>query len=84
MWESVRSGEKKYISPYKVLADYSIDSLQDYEPGLFRTMLEPLMETIDNNNIYYKVLMQLYSELSYFEKVPSKLVPLDSLLNEFI
>ncbi|MDR2656008.1 MAG: hypothetical protein LBC56_08115 [Oscillospiraceae bacterium] len=84
MWKSVRIGEKKYISPFKPLADYFIDSLLFYEPGMFRTLFEPLFEAADKNGPYYGALESLYNQLELFDKIPVKLVPEDSLLREFI
>lgn len=84
MWASVRAGEKKYISPYKRFADFSIDSLILYEPCVLLQFLRPLIERMDNTSEYYPRFEKIRDVLGYFAEMSPEYVAKDSLLREFI
>jgi len=84
MWKSVRKGERLYITPYKDSADYKINSILDYEPGIFQPILMPLLKTVDPNSHYYKWLHYLYDVLCHFQPLPLDKLPEQSLLHEFV
>lgn len=77
-WESVLLGEKLYIDPYKHTANFTINSSHPYEVCVYKYCLKAL------NMANYPVL---YDRLRPFESVAmldKKLVPQDSLLQEFV
>lgn len=84
MWASVRAGEKKYISPYKRYADFSIDSLILYEPCVLLGFLRPLMEQMDALGEHYPRFEKLGGVLGYFCEMSAGHVAPNSLLREFI
>ena len=80
MFQSVETGENKYIMPYKHRSDYDIDTFMAYELNAYRnSLINQLRELSD------------YPELTDITKVLEQLVPLnkkdisrDSLICEFI
>ncbi len=84
MWTSVRTGEKKYISPYKRFADLSIDSLILYEPCVLLQFLRPLIEQMPSSSEHYPRFEQIRNVLGYFAEMQPQFVAQDSLLREFI
>lgn len=83
-WYNIRVGEKKYISPYKGLADYVINSTHPYEIGLLRGFLEGVFEGIPEEVRRRDELLKMGDALSLFDPVREDLVPENSLLREFI
>ena len=84
MWYSVNRGEQKYIFPYQEEADSMFNSSLIYELGVLKDYAMPLLEEIDNSNYEYSEAKRLRRMLGYFESIPSKDVPRNSLLREFI
>lgn len=82
---SVQRGESLYITPYKSLADYDIDSFFAYELGVYRNVLPKLC---GNEFEKYERAADDRSVLPYFlsvaEEIPSELVPDASVVKEFI
>ncbi len=84
MWKSVVDGENRYIRPYRLTADYTVNSTHIYEPCVFRTMAIPLLREIPEDNIYFRKARDIESKLMRFEAVDASYVPDNSLLREFI
>ena len=79
MWDHVCEGEDKYIKPYRVTANYLLDTTHLYEPLLYHTYLEKILK--NSNNAYGK---ELYEKLQYCGYLTEDIVPDDSLLWEFL
>lgn len=84
MWENVVSGENKYIRPYRLSADYTVNSAHIYEPCVLRSRVIPLLREIAEDSPYYKKARELDSRLMRFEPVCDALVPDGSMLREFL
>ena len=98
MWENVCSGERKYINPYRDTADYKIDSAMDYEPGVYRSILQPFLDEsltheladgrrfqgIEEIPQQDIILSELLLDLSRFSPLPENLIPSDSVIREFL
>ena len=84
MWPSVVRGEDSYIRPYRITADYTINSIHIYEPCVFRTMAIPILREIPLDSPNYNRARHLESRLMRFEPVPITLVPENSMLREFL
>lgn len=84
MWPSVLAGEDKYIRPYRITADYTINTIHIYEPCVMRGLAIPLLREIPQDNPYYRKARELESCLMRFEPVGNDMVPEDSMLREFI
>ena len=79
MWNHVCDGEDKYIKPYRVSANYLLDTTHLYEPLLYHTYLEKILKKSTND--YGK---ELYQKLQYCGYLTEDVVPDDSLLWEFL
>lgn len=84
MWDRVVAGENSYIRPYRILADYTVNSIHLYEPCVLRTMAIPILRDIPLDSPYYKKARDLESRLMRFEPVDADLVPDSSMIREFI
>ncbi len=84
MWDNVVSGEDKYIRPYRLSADYTVNSIHIYEPCVLRTMAIPIIRRIPADSPVYRKARELDARLMRFEPVSADLVPDNSMLREFI
>ena len=84
MWHQVVEGENRYIRPYRISADYTVNSIHIYEPCVLRTVAIPLLRAIAADSLYYKKARDLESRLMRFEPVSPELVPANSMLREFL
>lgn len=80
MFESVESGENKYIMPYKYRSDYDVDTFLPYEMSAYRTeLMEQLREMSD-----VPELTETIEVLEKLAPLDGSLIPGDSLVCEFI
>lgn len=84
MWPQVIEGENRYIRPYRIWADYTVNSIHIYEPCVLRTVAIPLLRAIEIDSLHYKKARDLESRLMRFEPVDAALVPDGSMLREFL
>jgi uridine kinase len=84
MWDNVVKGEDKYIRPYRLSADYTVNSIHIYEPCVLRVIAIPLLREIPEDSECYKKARLLESKLMRFEQIDPNLVPKESMLREFI
>ena len=84
MWPNVRRGEKLYISPYKNRADIIFDSSLPYEVSVMKNFALPLLQAVPEENTRRGELLELIEAFQWFEPIDPELVPVDSLLREFI
>lgn len=84
MWQGVEAGENKYIRPYRISADYTVNSIHIYEPCVLRTVAIPLLRAIAPESPNYRKARDLESRLMRFEPLPASLVPDASMLREFL
>lgn len=84
MWESVRRGEKKYISPYKQKADVIFDTALPYEVPLLKNYSDRLFTGLDPTISRYAEILDIQQALCLFEALDEAYVPPTSLLREFI
>lgn len=84
MWDSVVRGEEKNIFPFQEEADSMFNSSLIYELGVLKDYAIPLLQEIDNSSKEFSEAKRLIRMLGYFESIPSKDIPKNSLLREFI
>ena len=84
MWANVRRGEKLYISPFKHRANYIFDSSLPYEVSVMKNFALPLLQAVPEENARRGELLELIEAFQWFEPIDPELVPVDSLLREFI
>lgn len=83
-WESVRTGEEKYIFPYTDEADVVLNTSYIYEIGVLKVYVEPLLYTVKVDSPYYKRARQLLDSLKIFFPISSEYLASDNVLREFI
>lgn len=83
-WQSVRSGEEKYIFPYIHEADTIVNTALPYEIGVLKVYVLPLLLSVNVNSIYYEEARRLVDFLKQFFPIPGEYVNDESILREFI
>ncbi len=84
MWASVRKGEFKWIYDTQEGANYVFNSFSSYELSVMKKYAMPLLEEIDTENEYFPVAERLIRMLKFFDDIPDKWVPCNSIIREFI
>jgi len=84
MWDNVRDGEKKYISPFKYKADLLFDSSMAYEVPVMKRYATKAIKEVPDGTKRQEELRAVLQTLLEFGEVDSKLVPPESILREFI
>lgn len=83
-WHLVRKGEEKNIFPFQENADVIFNSALIYEIFVLKGYAEKLLKSIDKTRPQYVEAKRLLGFLSYFLEAPTKDIPQDSILREFI
>lgn len=83
-WESVRSGEKRYIFPHQEHADVMFNSALIYELAVLKPFAEPLLREIEPGTTQYNESRRLLAFLEWFHPCRTDLIPDNSILREFI
>ena len=84
MWPGVRKGEERNIFPFQEEADVMFNSSLVYELLVIKTVALPLLQKVTQDMPQYAEARRLIEFLSYFLSAPSNLVPLNSILREFL
>ncbi|MDR0248877.1 MAG: nucleoside kinase [Oscillospiraceae bacterium] len=84
LWAGVRRGEKKYISPYKELADITIDTCLPYEVNVMRSHALPLFSGISADLERSAELRLIAPRLEEFYPIDTAILSRKSLLREFV
>ena len=84
MWASVRKGEFKWIYDTQEGANYVFNSFSSYELSVMKKYAMPLLEKIDVDSEYFPVAERLIRMLKFFDDIPDKWVPCNSIIREFI
>lgn len=85
MWQSVRSGEFRWIYPNQEGADFVFNSSLIYEMCVLRTQALPALREIKQTDPQYIVANRLIKYLKYFRPIEDEsIIPCNSLLREFI
>jgi uridine kinase len=83
-WESVRSGEEKWIYPYQEEADAMFNSALIFEFSVLRSYAEPILRQVPKNCPEYAEAHRLLRFVDYFAPISDPEIPLTSLLREFL
>ena len=84
IWPTVCECEEKYIVPFKNSAEIFIDSCISYEPCIFHSYLEEIINNCNKDDYFYPKLLEVHNKLMYFNKLNSAIIPPNSILREFI
>jgi len=83
-WNTVRSGEEKYIFPYINEVNKIVNTSLVYEVGVLKVFVEPLLYSVKSNSPAYNEARRLIDSLRVFFPIPSDYVTDESILREFI
>jgi uridine kinase len=83
-WESVRTGEKRYIFPFQENADVMFNSALAYELSALKPFAEPLLRQVPYGTPEYVEAKRLLAFLEWFLPIDSEFIPDNSILREFI
>ncbi|HHW79658.1 MAG TPA: nucleoside kinase [Acholeplasmataceae bacterium] len=84
MWSSVRRGEFKWIYPYQNEANFVYNSELTYEFGVLKQYAIEHLRAIPTESKHFITANRLLKFLKYFVEIDEKLVPVNSILREFI
>ena len=84
MWANVRRGEHQWIFPFQNDVDYICNSAMEYEIGVLKVMIEPLLRGVPTTDPNYETVTELLSILDKVSSWDTTLVPGTSLLREFV
>lgn len=83
-WDMVNKGEEKNIFPFQEEANVIFNTSLIYELGVLKGVAMPLLEEITREEQEYAEATRLKNMLKYFRTIPTKYVPTNSLLKEFL
>ena len=83
-WRDVRDGEEKYVFPFQDSADVMFNTSLAYELAVLKSYAEPLLFTIEPEDLEYETARRLLGLLKNVLPIPSESVPKVSILREFI
>ena len=85
MWDSVRSGEKRWIFPYQENADVIFNSSTLYEIAVLKKHIFPLLTAVEPEDPCYEAVQGVVKILNYvLEADVDDEIPPTSLVREFI
>ncbi len=84
MWDNIRTGEKKYISPFKDKADLQFDTSLMCEVGVMKHYMTDLLSHIPEGIVRYEEALTILPAFARFEAIDPQLVAESSLLREFM
>ncbi len=84
MWPQVLNGEEHYLYPFKPYADKIIVTLHPYELCVYKNHFEQMVHSADKNHPVYEYATIVLNGLQGFSSISPDLVPLNSLIREFI
>lgn len=84
LWDNVRTGENKYLFPYRDLADIKINSVHLSAPCVFRDICLPMLSNAHLEGAARQDAQRLMQALRQFVPIEPKCVPPTSLLREFL
>jgi len=85
MWDSVRSGEKRWIFPYQENADVIFNSSTLYELAVLKKHIFPLLTAVEPEDDCYEQVRGIVKILNYVQEADvDDEIPPTSLVREFI
>ncbi|MBN2585961.1 MAG: hypothetical protein JXA64_06815 [Candidatus Fermentibacteraceae bacterium] len=84
VWASVKRGERRNIFPFQEDADAMFNSSLPYELPVLKKYAEPLLSKVPYSSPAYHKAVKLLDVLDCVRPIDEALVPITSLLREFI
>ena len=82
LWENVCRGEARYITPYRDLADVSLNTALGYEVPVLAKVAEPQFFELPDDAPHLDLVLAAQRAADRFEPISPSLVPKTSLLRE--
>lgn len=83
-FKAVERGELKYITPFKALADFDIDTIIPYELSVYKKFLLGELIEMDENPAYDLDIKDMISVLNEVDSIEFEQVPPESIIREFL
>ena len=83
-WASVRHGEDKWVVPFQQNADANFCTGFQFELAILKGQALPLLEAVTQDDPYYLEAQRLKRVLNRFHDISADMLPVDSLLREFV
>ena len=84
MWDNIREGEKKHISPFKGKADLQFDTSLECEVCVMKGFMQELLRDVPAGIPRYQEVQSILPAFDRIEGIDPALVARDSLLREFL
>ncbi len=84
LWPNVRRGEDRNIFPFQNSADAVFNSALEYELGVLKPVVTPLLQEVKPDNPGYSEATRLLLFLKHFAPIREGMVPARSILREFL
>lgn len=84
LWDNVVKGEIMNIHPFENRADFKLNSMFEYEPCVVKAQVLEVLRDLPQNSIYKPNADILIKKLEKVPQISENLVPINSLLREFI
>ncbi|MGN0464408.1 MAG: uridine kinase [Acutalibacteraceae bacterium] len=84
LWKGVRTGEDRYLFPFRDRADIKIDSIHPYELCVYKELATDLLGHIKSDSVYYNEAQTYIEKLNKLQSLEKSRVPDNSLLHEFL
>ncbi len=84
LWSGVRSNEEANIFPYVEQYEYHIDSTVPYELGILQFHLPDILALVPTDSVHRSEADEILRRLASVPRLSDRLLPEDSLYQEFI
>lgn len=84
LWKNVTAGEDKYLFPFRDNADIKANTIHLYEDCVLKHQALSLLSDSNISDEFKAEAKRLCKALEKFDDISEKLVPVDSLLREFL
>ena len=84
IWANVARGEENFIFPFFPSADAHLTTGLAYEPCVWRDDALDSLSAVSPDNPHRKTAEELIEKIKKFPSIPIDLVPVDSVLREFL
>ena len=84
LWDSVRKNELVNILPYAPACDITFNTVIDYEIGMLKPHLLPLLSAIPESNSHFHAARQMLLSLDGIDAIDEKYLPTHAMYHEFL
>lgn len=83
-WPYVCEGEFLYIKPFRSTCDYYVNTAFGYEPGLYQSYLQAILQTMDQQSAQAAKVRGILQKLRAFTPIGAALIAPAAMVREFI